>query len=357
MKNPKHILYLSICGSIVVSGGIAFLPLYYDYGINYIGLSLHLTFVAVIFFVYSMFLQSKLGENSFFHVWELVQDKFLIGCFLFYFVSLLVNVIISIIKFDITNLSLLWITLYVFINVFSLCLVFCLFIFIMQLINPVKHSYYLISKIGTKKILRYNLASIEKIENGIVLKLNLFSPVIKEEDPLMAVHELMVPSIEKFDYRSVGLIIEKLLAKCEDRPPFRTEKEHIRFAFHLLSYTVRLQRNLNSKHQWNDLGFLRYFSFIYLEFIKKSFHHGNIYMAIMYEVSLMKILEYYYEKFPDQMKGIDFSDHIKLISSIDGFEKNEQLRALSNIFSSEIKNPSLYLHSKINIEGFIHPWV
>lgn len=329
----------------------------YDLGINMIGLSLQLAFVAVMFFIYSLFLQSKLGENSFFHRWELINDKFLIICFAYYFISLILNVVISIIKFDVSLLNETIIFIYVFINVFSLCLTFSLFIFILQLINPVKHAYYLISKITLKRILDYNLCRIDKEEVGISLKLNTYSPIIKKEDPLMAVHELMIPSVEKFDYRSIGLIIQRLLFITEKQKRFSSKKEHLRFSFHILSYTVRLQKNLNQKHKWNDLGFIRYFTFIYIEFIEKNLKKDNLYMVALYKISLLKVLFYYYTNHHDVMKGISFIEHTDFLTSIENHKGDKQLNGLIKIFSNEIKNPSLYIKKIIKIKGFVHPWV
>jgi hypothetical protein len=356
LKNPKNILFLTTGLSLLISLAISAIPVFWKVEIDFVGLNLQLAFVAVMFFIYSLFLQSKLGENSFYHRWELIKDRFLIICFIFYFFSLMLNVTLSLFKSDVQNISFYYQSSYILINMFSLCLAFCLFIFIVQLINPVKHAYYLISKINRKDILEYNLFTISSSEEReLVITRNLYSPIVNKEDPLMAIHELLVPSIKNFDFRSIGLVIKELINYPNVVGKFSHEEDYLKFTAHILSYTTRLQQNLKKNHDWNDIGFVVYFTYLQLDCIKKMMVNDKQSPTI-HILSLLRVLHYYYKECNSEMKQINFQEHIKLIESIPFYESKHPLKALKKIFKNEIKNPVRYLDMNMKIKGVRHSW-
>ena len=187
------------------------IPVWFNLEVSNIGFSIQLAFSAVIFFIFSLIFNER-NDPSFSSRWEIINDKFIIFSFFFYIVVLLGSLLISLVKFN--NLDSTWYKgFYVFINFLSLCLAFNIFLFFVQLINPIKNGIYCVSKIKKRNLLKYGICSVKKKKKRLVFTRNYYSLDQGTDDPLTAVHDSIMPLIKQFDYRGFCVVFRSILKK------------------------------------------------------------------------------------------------------------------------------------------------
>lgn len=353
MRNPKNILIQEITIATILSLFLALIPTIYSVEIKLIGISLQLSFAAIFFFVYTLFLHTKLSESSWYPVIELLKDKLLLSLLWVYFLTLIINAIISIFNLNELYKREFFKMIYTFINIFSLFLVFSIYLFFVRLIKPTNHAAYLISKLRIKRVIKYELYQCTEKDGYLTLKPNKYSKDIKIEDPLMAVHELLGILIKKEDYRSIGAVINYLLIVAHVKRFSVNQTKKALYIAHILDYIISLIRNIYNKEMygWRSLNSFRHFSYVFLKHATKDNSNQHSYVKDLQRLALIKLVKSLILDHPHKIKELNFNEHISILrhSSNDSLLSQIERLLLNPSIDTIEKLPKLAKTSRIDI--------
>lgn len=356
--NPKTQLYKQSSVGFVISLAISIYFSYSTVKVLTSIINIQLAFAAILFFSYTLFVQSKVSDHRWNYVQEIIEDKFLLNGLYFFLITLIWNALYWLVDIQ-STLSLTFIKfLYIFLNLFSLWIVFITYFFMIKLVSPLRLAIYLLSKVNVNRILKYELCTITT--NGIikVINRNIFSAPIRLEDPLQPLHEAMIIPIQNFDYRMLGNIIYNILSKSVKSSCFWEEPEErrVKFTYHLLDYCYSLQKNLINKnmYNWTNHKHLSHFIYIYLLVIKnnsnKSIEHSLL------KASLTSLINLYYVQCKADFLSFDYEQHKVLLDEMPDIEKDEQIRAIRSLLDKNKSEFKKLFVKGTSIKNWVHPW-